>query len=197
MASSPNNLVFWGTKLGRDELVHRLRFLEVDGYGSSFRYNNLTYLAAGQTIEAVAGQSWDQCVSERIFAPLGMARSTVRNREFDGDANVASAHAEIEGEVRGLTRQDGDNVAPAGAIYSSASEMANWLLVHLGDGVLDDRQVLPKAIVHEMRTPQVLINEPIYEVIQPAATFRTYGLGWTIRDFEGRLVVSHGGQTRG
>ncbi len=193
----PNNLISWDTKLGREDIVRRLRFLDINGFRSSFRYNNLAVSAAGQVLPAATGQSWDDCVQLRIFAPLGMERSTVNNKQFEGDLNVASAHVQIDGALRPYPRQDLDNDAPSGSIYSSAAEMTRWILAHVQDGTVDGKPVLPPAVIREMRAPQNPINAPDLARYAPGANLVAYGLGWNLQDYGGELAVAHGGGTRG
>src|SRR5512135_1600570 len=64
------------TTFSRDEIVRRLRFLRpVTSFRSRYAYDNVLYLVAGEVVRAVTGRTWDECVKERIFAPLGMTHS--------------------------------------------------------------------------------------------------------------------------
>ena len=90
------------------------------------------FLAAGELYAAVAGESWDDCVAKRFFAPLRMARSTTSVDPLPGIDNVATPHEEVEGKVVPVPWYDLDNVAPAGSINSSAREMAAWVRLQLG-----------------------------------------------------------------
>lgn len=180
---APDNLIFWGTELERAEIVRRIRYRGVSGFRSSFQYNNLTYSALGEVILTASGKSWGDCVRDRIFDGLGMDQPTVRNRDFAGDPNMAAAHMEIAGVVRQQPRQDGDNIAPAGAIYSSATDMARWILFHLGDAVIDDREILPPDIVREMRTLRTSTAPRSSKPSSPGPTFtRTAWGGRFTRD---------------
>ncbi|MFO7574980.1 MAG: serine hydrolase domain-containing protein, partial [Bacteroidales bacterium] len=60
----------------RQELFERIKYLEPTiPLRQGYIYNNLMYVAAGQIIEILTGQTWEEYVQERIFNPLGMANS--------------------------------------------------------------------------------------------------------------------------
>src|SRR2546421_11230564 len=66
--------------LSRKETVRRLRYIKpATSFRSAYAYDNVLYLAAGQVIETVSGQSWEDFVQSRILARVGMTGSTVRH----------------------------------------------------------------------------------------------------------------------
>ena len=87
----------------------------------------MLYLVAGEVIEAVSGQSWEDFVASRILAKVGMTGSNVRHSAAAGGGNVAAPHASVDGKVRPIAPFDSDNTNPAGGINSSAEDMAKWL----------------------------------------------------------------------
>ena len=63
--------------LSRKETVRRLRYLKpATSFRSAYANDNVLYMAAGQLIEEVSGQTWEQFVRENIFLRLGMNNST-------------------------------------------------------------------------------------------------------------------------
>src|SRR4030095_10333252 len=118
------------------------------------------FLAAGQLYAAVAGESWDDCVAKRFFAPLGMKRSTTSVDPLPGVENVATPHERIDEAVVAVPWHDLDNVAPAGSITPGAREMAAWGKRQLAGGRADGgAQVLSEAVVGEMHTPQMVVRK--------------------------------------
>ena len=63
----------WTPELSSDEILNRMQFA-TPAYSlrSSFIYQNIMYLVAGQVIEKVSGMTWERFIKERLFAPLGM-----------------------------------------------------------------------------------------------------------------------------
>ena len=63
------DLMFWPhTTFTREEVVYRLRYLKpATSFRTTFAYNNLMFLTAGQVVAAVSGESWDDYVRKRFF----------------------------------------------------------------------------------------------------------------------------------
>jgi CubicO group peptidase (beta-lactamase class C family) len=186
---------WYATDFGREEIVRRVRFLKPD---SSFRseagYQNTMFLAAGEVLEAVSGESWDGFVAGRILRPLGMTRSRTSVRALEGMANVAEPHEKIEGKVVPVRHRNIDNIAPAGSILSSVSDMTRWMLLMLGEGELEGKRVLSKETAAEVWKPNIIypMSADSKELF-PSTHFSTYGLGWGLRDYRGRLLATHSG----
>lgn len=194
------------TTRSRADVVRALRFLQpATSFRSVFAYDNILYSVAGQLIEAVSGQSWETFVKNNIFGPVGMRDSAVSYDE-QGPDRVAP-HARTSQAVRGLgplsvltSGYEGGAAAPAGAIYSSAADMARWLRVQLAAGDLGNgQQLFSEAAAKEMRTPQTVIPidpaPPAVAAIQP--NFEQYGLGFFIQDYRGHKVITHSGAILG
>jgi CubicO group peptidase (beta-lactamase class C family) len=192
--------LWYASGFDRREILERVRQLEPSwSFRSTFGYQNIMFLAAGELYAAVAGESWDDCIEKRFFAPLGMARSTTSVDPLPGIDDVATPHEEVEGELVTVPWHDLDNVAPAGSINSSAREMASWVKLQLARGrAADGRQILAEPTVVEMHTPQMTIRkEGSWALYFPASRFITYGLGWFVDDYRGEVVVEHGGSIDG
>lgn len=179
----------------RGELVRRTRHLEqVRGFREGYRYNNLMYVVAGEVAAAAAGMSWDDFVRTRIFEPLGMTRTTSLIAEVETRDNVSGSHTRSGGEIIVMDRRDYDALGPAGSIFSSAWEMAQWIRMHLRDGLYGTNRILKSSTVEEMHSPQVVIPMSASERrLFPRRHLNAYALGWRIRDYEGRKVVEHTG----
>src|SRR5262249_47186945 len=135
------DLLWWPpSTYDRKEIARRLRYIQpATSFRSAYAYDNVLYLVAGELIEAISGQSWENFVSSRILAKVGMTGSNVRHSAASSkNGNVAAAHAPVDGKVRAIAPFDSDNTNPAGGINSSAEDMARWLRVQLSGGVLAD-----------------------------------------------------------
>ncbi len=76
-----HDFIWYKSSFTRRELWDRLRYLEPSApIRTTFLYNNLMFTAAGQVIQELSGQTWEQFVQRRIFDPLGMSRSRSRSR---------------------------------------------------------------------------------------------------------------------
>lgn len=189
------DLTWFGSIYNRSEAMYRARFLEPTfDFRTGFGYSNLMFLVAGEIIPRVTETSWDKFIDQRLFSPLGMDRSNTSIAELETMANVAIPHTRVGGKIGPIPHDDIDNMAPAGAINSSANDMAKWLLLQTGSGVLDGKQIVDSAVIDETRKPHNLqqVSERAKE-LNPWTHFSAYGLGWSLSDYRGRLVVAHGG----
>lgn len=199
-------MIFPATDRTRAELVHDIRFLKpAHSFRGGYDYDNVLYIVAGQLIEAVSGQSWEDFVQQHILNPLAM-----HDTQVSTDAKVAdqaSLHAKNATSVRGVGKQQvvktvlsGTVFAPAGALWVSAVDMGQWLQLQLRQGALDGgKRVFSEAASRALWTPQTLI--PIRDAPKPIALaqaqFSAYALGLQVQDYRGHKIVTHGGGVLG
>ena len=184
----------------RQEILRRVRYLEPSwGFRSTFGYQNIMFLAAGEAVAAAQGRSWDDQVKAKLFTPLGMTSSSTSVRELAGKANVATPHADWNDTVRTIEYKNIDNIAPAGSINSSVRDMAQWVRLQLGRGKYGAQQLISSGNLNEMWLPniQIRLEGPTARFMAPAANLAAYGMGWFLQDFNGRLAVHHGGNIDG
>lgn len=191
--------LWYGTENSREEILRRARFIKPTwSLRSTFGYQNLMYLAAGQVVEKVTGKTWDEFVEQRIFAPLGMTASNTSVGAFKNGDNIANPHAEIDDKVVPIAWRKIDNIAPAGSINSNVVDVAQWVRLQLGQGTYEGKKVFSPAVAKEMHMSQTVMRlEGPYTIFYPEAHFLNYGLGWFMHDYKGRKVVEHGGAIDG
>ena len=199
------------TNLTRRESVRRLRYLKpATSFRSAYAYDNVLYMAAGQLIEEVTGQTWEQFVAERVLRGAGMTRSTTEDSKRFTIPDRAQPHARLDGPFRGVGTQVtlderdalGRNAAPAGGMAVSANDMARWLQIQLAHGKLPgggDKRLFSEAQAAEMWAPVVIMPEgKLPGALAPASpTINTYALGWDVGDYRGEKMVSHTGAVFG
>lgn len=187
------DLLLWGADYSREEVIPRLRYLRpASSFRSRYAYQNNMYVVAGYLVQAITGQTWEAFVEERFFQPLGMkATTTVRNRQGD----IASPHSALSGSLRPIPYRVLDAAAPAGGINASVRDMVPWMQMLLGGGTFEGRRMLGERVMRELWQPQMLVpNRPPPPGLDPLASrSAAYGLGWDLRDYRGRRMVSHTG----
>ena len=63
--------------INRAEIASRLRFIKPStSFRSAYAYDNVLYLVAGQLIEAVSGQTWENFVTTRRLLPSSVTTRT-------------------------------------------------------------------------------------------------------------------------
>jgi CubicO group peptidase (beta-lactamase class C family) len=179
----------------RAEILRRARHLgTASGFRAEYGYHNIMFIAAGEVVAAAAGVSWDDFLATRIFTPLGMTRSTTRAGVVETRGNVAASHTRPDGRVTLMQRRNYDNIGGAGAVWSSAHDLGQWVRLQLGGGVHNGQRLLSAATVRELHEPQTLMRgDSIGARMFPNTHFRAYALGWTVQDYHGRKLVHHSG----
>jgi CubicO group peptidase (beta-lactamase class C family) len=199
------DLLFWpDTNVTRDEVVAAARLIPpASSFRSRYAYNNLMFVVAGQVIAAVTGKPWDEVIRERIFAPLGMTTTRISNVGLTSADNVASPHSRgwrLEGELRPIQATRDDTWAAAAGIKSNITDMAKWVTVQLARGKIDDeRRLFSERVSDDMWqvTTPTRVSEPAEPLAETKPNFSGYGLGWGLRDYRGRKIVSHTGGLTG
>jgi CubicO group peptidase (beta-lactamase class C family) len=157
------------------------------------------YAAAGEVVQAASGVSWDRFLRERLFEPIGLPNARTSVVGLDTANNVATPHDVIDGTLRAVAHRNLDNIAPAGAVYAGARDMANWIRFLLDTGRVNGRRLLSEASWREMFSAQFLVPRqsfyPTARLTEPH--FTTYGLGWFLQDYRGELVAMHTGSIDG
>ena len=192
-------MFFPATDMSRDEIIHGLRYLKpVSGFREKFDYDNLLYMVAGQLIPAVTGQSWEDFVTKRVFAPLHMTGCSARYDLITDRSNVASPHVVTDGQVQPVPVVDMRVIGPAGTINCSIAGMSKWLETQLAGGLTPNGQRLFSA----------KRGEEMWDVVTPTPLspllagmydthFSGYGLGWALSDAHGFRRVHHTGGVLG
>jgi D-alanyl-D-alanine carboxypeptidase len=132
--------------------------------GDKYDYSNLGYYVLAEVITRVSGVPWHQFITQRVFAPLGMTRTTTTSdagRLF----NRASGYVWRDGAWSAAPTLVA--LRPSGAFVSTATDLAKWATA------LDGDQVLSRTSKTEMWKPVVLNG---------GGTF-PYGFGWELDDF--------------
>jgi CubicO group peptidase (beta-lactamase class C family) len=194
-----SDLMLYLEHMTRDSVLHQVRYVKPTwSFRSHFGYQNVMYLAAGQITARVTGRSWDEVIHDRIFQPLGMASSNTSIGALEGQPNVATPHDEIEDTVQTVPYFNLDNIAPAGSINSNVLDMAQWVRFQLAEGKLGGKSLIGAEAFRETHRPQTIVPlAGFWKTSAQDAHLLTYGIGWYLHDYKGRLVVQHGGNIDG
>lgn len=158
--------------------------LKHDPQAGVFRYSNAGFAVVGHVVERVSGQEFTAHMQECIVDPIGMESSSfVLTSELKH--RLAPAYMwSMDGDFPAPVFDLGG--APAGNLYASLPDMAEFVKVLLNGGyVCSGRRIVKPATLH-------LMWEPI------AFSGRMgYGLGFVVGDLDGWKMVGHGGAIYG
>ncbi len=195
LATFSGDLIWYGTSHSREEVIRRAKYLEpVYGFRETYGYSNIMFLAAGEIIPAVTGQSWDDFIKERFFTPLNMPFANTSIKQFKRGQDISAPHNEVNGVNTPIDYVDWDNIGPAGSINASTTDVVQWIRLQLGKGTLDGKKYWSEARTWEMWENITPKNVSKWQrENMPTRHFNGYGLGWELMEYGGEKVVSHGG----
>lgn len=163
--------------------------------GIRYYYNNSAFVMLGMIIEKVSGKPFTDYIREYILQPLGMVRSAYTKAEIDKETDhitpyywplknkeAAPVPATFPFEPLGF---------PAGGLWTSAREIANYMIMLNQDGVFEDKRIITAESLKQAHTP-VAVRKPRFEGDKEHG----YGLGFDINYLHGLKMVSHGGSMR-
>jgi CubicO group peptidase (beta-lactamase class C family) len=178
--------LWYETTYNDDEFLKRLRYLKPKtSFRSSYGYQNLMYIAAGEIVERVSGKTWSEFVRERILSPLRMSRTTTTVKDLKD--NYSMPHNESGGTLRALHLGNVDGATAAAGLNSSVADVAKWLRLQLGRGKYEGKQIFSEKQSWEMwqQSTAIPISRQGAKFI-PSRHFNGYGLGWFLWDYHGR-----------
>jgi CubicO group peptidase (beta-lactamase class C family) len=188
----PRHDLFWyEAPFSREELYHRIRFLEPSGPPhTQWRYNSLMYVVAGRIVESVSGESWERFVQARILSPLEMNRTVLSAERMETDPDHASPYALHEGRLRKIAMlRRLSAIAPAGAVHANVQDLARWLTFQAERSP----PLLREAIWRELHRPEAPMPAPA----EPEVQHPSYALGWIHENYRGHPLVLHNGAIDG
>lgn len=149
--------------------------------GTGYAYSNLGISLAGYILQEASGQTFASYVEEKLLQPLGMMNSSFDMAQIRLNPNRAIGHSKplpsVPLEIP---------IIPEGGLYTSASDMANFIQFQLQQGSLNGQRLLSPALLDEM-----------YTVPAPAqGSLEGYALGVARTQWhrgQEALLFSHGG----
>jgi len=129
-----------------DVAVHR-----VVTPGEVIIYTSIGVTLAGHIVEEVSGVPFAQYIDEHIFQPLKMNSSSFMQPPPSHLAqNLAKGYDYRNGQLQAYIRPYFTTIPPAGNFYSTAEDIAHFMIAHLQSGRYDDAQILNEVTAQEM-----------------------------------------------
>lgn len=201
------DLMWWPTTtFTTDEIIHNLRYIKpATSFRNSYAYDNLLYIVAGKIIAQKSGKDWGSTVREWILDPIGMKATTTSLEAHIAGMNVSAPHSKINGKAAVVKPMPVANAVGAVGINTNAEDIARWMNVLLDNGRVGtdaggkEVRLWSEKQAREMWTAQtpMKINEPRPSLAATRPNFMAYGLGFQLRDYQGKLIAMHGGALQG
>ena len=152
--------------------------------GTSFQYSNIGYALLGLTLERASGVPYIQMVQQRIFMPLHMDNtffSVPNNKMAELAEGFISSNNKLEEKINDSSLSQwvldstlGGYTVPCGGIYSTAPDLAKFVIALMG------------------KTP-LLEPESFREMQVTPPGSRYYGLGLMLGRYKKLDFIGHGG----
>ncbi|KAG0351611.1 beta-lactamase/transpeptidase-like protein [Gamsiella multidivaricata] len=184
-------------------LINQLKHLDMPPKLSpTVNYSNVVYAVAGEAAANVAGMSYVDLITTKIFDPLGLKSAGLSQAEMAKRPNFAMPFtaASFEEAKKGFYEEGyvdeiPMSVAPAGDIYMDVVDLVKWGRVILKLGELDGKQVLSKESILETVTPHNIMKRPrLWSDLSPV---KGYGYGWIVDSYKGQANFRHDGSNPG
>jgi len=186
------DFTFWDSNLPKDSIIWKMRWLKPVGeFRQDYGYCNSCFLVAGQVLEKITGQTWEQYVTENILTPLGMNNTYMNTAGLAKRPNVAQPHNNLYSPLTKVPFDKIDNLGPATSMVSNVKDLSRWLIMQLDSGRYEGKQVLPWSVIQKTRDGNILTGTRRSAAFP--THFRAYGLGLYMTDYGGKQVFWHTG----
>ncbi len=121
--------------------------------GTFSSYSNYATAVAGYIVERVSGMSFDDYIEKNILSPLAMTQTTTRQPLPDRfAADMSVGYQWDQGHFVPKKWEIITGAQPAGSVSASATDMARFMLAHLGNGALGEARILADSTARRMHS---------------------------------------------
>ncbi len=152
--------------------------------GGIVAYSNYGCGLAGYIVQRVSGEPFADYIKHHIFDPLGMAHSSFAQPLPANLAPLMAKGYESASAAKPRAFEPVDP-APAGALSSSATDMAKFMIAQLQEGRFGDTRILKQATAELMHSPQHTA----------APGLNGFDLGFYQENGHGQRIIGHAGDT--
>jgi CubicO group peptidase (beta-lactamase class C family) len=163
---------------------------------TSVVYSNMAYTLIGYLVQKLSGVPYKQYVQENIFKPLEMHTTAFEPRPdmeerlsipytFNPDTQAQMAAVRVKAKVW-----------PAGIVYGTVLNQANWLITNLNGGAFKEKRVISEQTLQQMFTRQHDQFKGRIEGIWGNET-AGFGLTWWTQVRDGDHYFAHSGSVAG
>jgi CubicO group peptidase (beta-lactamase class C family) len=156
--------------------------------GSLWSYCNAGFYLTGLVIERATGKTFEDVLAEDLFKPLGLTRTEILPEYAMTHPHAVGHHINRrEGPkvVRPFTF--GRHINAAGGVIKCVDDLLRFARLHINDGEIDGTRIIGAESARAMRVPSIDAGD----------LHRSFGIGWSVWDYDDVRIVDHGGAIRG
>ena len=159
-------------------------------------YSNMAYTLVAYLVQKFSGVPYKQYIQEHIFTPLEMTSTAFEPRpDMEERLSIPYTVDEKTGSQVGTVRLKA-SVWPAGIVYGTVLNQANWLIANLNGGVFKEKRLISEQTLEQMFTRQYDQFKGGIEGIWGNDT-AGFGLTWWTQVRDGDRYFAHSGSVPG
>jgi len=159
-------------------------------------YSNLAFTLVAYLVQKFSGVPYKQYIQEHIFTPMEMTSTAFEPRpDMEERLSIPYVVDEKTGSQVGTVRVKA-SVWPAGIVYGTVLNQANWLICNLNGGVFKGKRVISDQTLEQMFTRQYDQFKGGIEGIWGNET-AGFGLTWWSEVRDGDRYFAHSGSVAG
>src|SRR5215471_5588181 len=159
-------------------------------------YSNMAFTLVAYLVQKFSGVPYKQYIQEHIFTPLEMDSTAFEPRpDMEERLSIPYVVDEKTGSQVGTVRVKA-SVWPAGIVYGTVLNQANWLIANINGGVFKGKRIISEATLEQMLTRQYDQFKGPVEGIWGNET-AGFGLTWWVQTRDGDRYFAHSGSIPG
>ena len=158
-------------------------------------YSNLAYTLIAYLVQKFSGVPYKQYIQEHIFTPVEMNLAFEPSPDMDERLSVPYTIDDKSGAQLATVRLKAA-VWPAGVVYGTVGDEANWLITNLNGGVFKGKRIISEQTLEQMFTRQYDQFKGGIEGIWGNET-AGFGLTWWTQVRDGDRYFAHSGSVPG
>ena len=163
---------------------------------TSVAYSNLAYTLIAYLVQKFSGVPYKQYIQEHVFTPLEMTSTAFEpTPEMNERLSIPYTFEEKTGSQVAAMRLKA-SVWPAGIVYGTVPNQANWLIANLNGGVFKGKRIISEQTLEQMFTRQYDQFKGGIEGIWGNDT-AGFGLTWWVQVRDGDRYIAHSGSVPG
>lgn len=153
--------------------------------GKTVAYSNYATAMAGYIVQRVSGEPFADYVEHHIFKPLGMDHSSFQ-QPLQPQLLKLMSTGYRQASISKTVPYELVEASPAGALASTSTDMAKFMIAQLENGSYNGAQILKPATVKEMHSRNYTLSP---------ALLNGMDLGFYDENRNGHRIIGHAGDT--
>jgi CubicO group peptidase (beta-lactamase class C family) len=188
IANGAEIVELWSRRLPTsvDQIVHK-QIKVTSKPGVKFAYSNYAYTFNGWLLGQLGGNSFESAIRQRLLSPLEMNRTFFEPTAAMCENLAIPYQLSLDSKKLDPVPRTRLDVYPAGDVYSTPTDLAHFLLLHINGGKYGGKQIVSAKSIAEMAKLQFAKKEEKSGV----------GLGWMIQGIGSHRTLWHNGAVPG